>query len=357
MIGAYGWSESWAQAFAPHEAAGHIPGRIVVQRREADLVATDLGILEARLSGRLRHAARQAGYPAAGDWVALAAKPDQGSATIHAVLPRRTAFIRRAADSQQTLQVIAANIDVVFVVTSLNADLNPRRLERFLAAAWQSGARPVLVLTKADLSEAPEAAAAEVAKLAAGCPVLVVSARQGIGLDAIRAQIRPGETCVLIGSSGVGKSTLVNTLLGEQRMATQEIRAADARGRHTTSARHLILLPGGGLLLDTPGIREVGLVEAEAGLGTVFEDIEQLASQCRFGDCSHTTEPGCAVRAALEAGALDAARWAHFRKLEQELAEASGARDRAAQAMQRRRQASSQRAYRAGKKDLLDPSA
>ncbi|WP_439595628.1 ribosome small subunit-dependent GTPase A [Falsiroseomonas sp.] len=357
MIEAYGWSESWRAAFAAEARPGHIPGRIIVQRREANLVATDLGILTARLSGRLRHAAREAGYPAAGDWLVLAAKAEEATATIHAVLPRRTAFVRRAADSVQTLQVIAANIDVVFVVTSLNADLNPRRLERFLAAAWQSGARPVVVLTKADLSQNPEAEAAEVAAMATGCPVLVVSAREGRGLDALRAHIRPGETCVLIGSSGVGKSTLVNALLGEERMATQEIRAADARGRHTTSSRHLILLPGGGLLLDTPGIREVGLIDAEAGLSAVFEDIEELATTCRFRDCSHTTEPGCAVRAALEAGTLDAERWAHFRKLEQELAESGQAKDRAAQEVQRRRQAGQQRSYRSAKKGLLDPSS
>ncbi len=357
MIEQYGWSDPLRLAFEPHARAGHIPGRIVVQRREANLVATDLGILTARLSGRLRHEAREAGHPAAGDWLALSAKPEQGTATIHAVLPRRTAFVRRAADSVQTLQVIAANIDVVFVVTSLNADLNPRRLERFLAAAWQSGARPVVVLTKADLAEQPEAQAAELATLAAGCPVLIVSARQGTGLGAMMEHIRPGETCVLIGSSGVGKSTLVNTLLGEERMATQDIRAADARGRHTTSSRHLILLPGGGLLLDTPGIREVGLIDAEAGLSTVFEDIEALAETCRFRDCSHTTEPGCAVREALEQGTLDAERWTHFQKLEQELAASGQAKDRAAQEMQRRRQAGQQRAYRATKKDLLDPSS
>ncbi|MGX9962772.1 ribosome small subunit-dependent GTPase A [Roseomonas sp. F4] len=357
MIEQYGWSDAWRPAFDAQASPGQIPGRIIVQRREANLVATDLGILTARLSGRLRHEAREAGYPAAGDWLVLAAKAEEGTATIHAVLPRRTAFVRRAADSVQTLQVIAANIDVVFVVTSLNADLNPRRLERFLAAAWQSGARPVVVLTKADLSEHPEAQAAEIATLAAGCPVLIVSARQGLGLGAMMEHIQPGETCVLIGSSGVGKSTLVNALLGEERMATQDIRAADARGRHTTSSRHLILLPGGGLLLDTPGIREVGLIDAEAGLSTVFEDIEQLAGTCRFRDCSHTTEPGCAVRAALESGALDPERWAHFQKLEQEVMASGQAKDRAAQEVQRRRQAGQQRAYRSTKKDLLDPSS
>jgi len=354
LIEEYGWSDALRVEFAPHARAGHLPGRIIVQQREADLVITDVGTLSARLSGRLRHEAREAGHPAAGDWVALSANAGAGTATIHAVLPRRTAFVRRAADSVQTLQVIAANIDVVFVVTSMNADLNPRRLERFLAAAWQSGARPVVVLTKSDLCEEPEVQAAEIATLAVGCAVVVVSAHKGAGLGGLMDHIKPGETCVLIGSSGVGKSTLVNALLGEERMATQDIRAADARGRHTTSHRQLILLPGGGLLLDTPGIREVGLIDADAGLSTVFDDIERLAENCRFRDCGHTTEPGCAVREALEQGVLDPDRWAHFQKLGQELAALEQTKGRTAQEIERRRLAALQRTYRSTKRDLRD---
>lgn len=352
LIEQHGWSDEWRAAFAPHARAGLIPGRIVVQQREYNLVITEAGILNARLSGRLRHEAAEGGHPAAGDWVALAAKPAEGTATIHAVLPRRTAFIRRAADSVRTLQVIAANIDIVFVVTSLNADLNPRRMERFLAAAWQSGARPVVVLTKADLADQPEARLAEIAALAAGCPVVIVSARDGQGLYDLRAHIAPGETCVLIGSSGVGKSTLVNTLLGEARMATQEIREDDAKGRHTTSHRQLVLLPGGGMILDTPGIREVGLVDAEEGVVAVFEDIEALAETCRFNDCGHTNEPGCAVRGALEDGTLDPDRWAAFQKLRDELAAAAQVKDRATQDADRIRAAKQQRSYRKAKTKL-----
>ena len=351
MIKHHGWSDLLERAFEPHARAGHAPGRIVVQQRDGYLVATDEGELRAKPSGRLRHEAREAGHPAVGDWVALSPNLVERTATIHAILPRRTAFLRRAADSPQTPQVIAANIDVAFVVTSLNADLNPRRIERHLAAAWQSGARPVVVLTKSDLCAEAQPRAAEIEALAKGCPVVIVSARQGLGLDALLAHLSPGETCVLIGSSGVGKSTLVNVLLGEQRMATQAIREADDQGRHTTSHRQLVLLPGGGMIVDTPGVREVGLIDADEGLSMVFEDIERLAETCRFNDCGHANEPGCAVRDALRSGTLDANRWAHFQKLGLELAAVEDKADRAAKDAERRRLAGLQKTYRATKRD------
>lgn len=351
MIEQYGWSDLLARGFAPHALAGHAPGRIVVQHRDGYLVATDQGELRAKASGRLLHEAGEAGLPAVGDWVALSLEAVDGASTIHAVLPRRTAFVRRAADSLRKPQVLAANIEVVFVVTSLNADLNPRRIERYLAAAWQSGARPVVVLTKSDLCADPQGQAAEIAALAAGCPVLVVSARQGLGLDALLAEVRPGETCVLIGSSGVGKSTLVNAFLGEDRMAIQAIREDDDEGRHTTSHRQLVLLPGGGLILDTPGIREVGLIDADEGVSVVFDDIERLAQDCRFNDCGHDHEPGCAVRAALQSGALDPARWANFQKLGLELAAVEEKADRVAKDAERRRLAGLQKVYRATKRN------
>ena len=351
MIKQYGWSDPLKQAFEPQALAGHIPGRVVVQQRNGYLVATDDGELRAKSSGRLRHEAREAGHPAVGDWVALSTNLVERTATIHAILPRRTAFVRRAADSTQTPQVVAANIDLVFIVTSMNGDLNPRRIERYLAAAWQSGARPVVVLTKSDLSDQPQSQAAEVWAQATDCPVVVVSARQGLGLDALLAHLAPGETCVLIGSSGVGKSTLVNVLLGEQRMATQAIRESDDRGRHTTSHRQLVLLPGGGLIVDTPGVREIGLIDAEEGLSVVFDDIERLAETCRFNNCGHANEPGCAVREALRSGALDPSRWAHFQKLGLELAAVDEKADRVAKAAERRRLGGLQKVYRATKRD------
>lgn len=346
LIEQFGWSDPLAAAFAPHARAGHLPGRIVIQQRNGYLVATDRGEVRAKASGRLLHEVGEDGHPAVGDWVALSFNPGEKSATLHAVLPRRTAFVRRAADSHATVQVIASNIDVAFVVASLNADLNARRIERYLAAAWQSGARPVVVLTKSDLCDDLEARVAEVRALASDCPVLTVAAKQGLGLDALLAEVRPGETCVLIGSSGAGKSTLVNAFLGEDRMSTAEIRQGDDKGRHTTSHRHLVLLPGGGLIIDTPGMREVGLIGADDGVTEVFDDVEALVARCRFSDCGHGGEPGCAVRGALDSGALDPGRWAHFQKLRLELAAAAEKADRALEDQARR----AHKAHRANKR-------
>ncbi|PVM88079.1 ribosome small subunit-dependent GTPase A [Caulobacter endophyticus] len=351
MIEQYGWSDRLEKAFEPHARAGHAAGRVVVQQRNGYLVVTAQGEVRAKLSGRLRHEAQEAGHPAVGDWVALSMNLAERTATIQAVVPRRTALVRRAADSVQTPQVVAANVDLAFIVTSMNGDLNPRRIERYLAAAWQSGARPVVVLTKSDICAEAASLAADVEALAAGCPVVIVSAREGLGLDALLAHLAPGETCVLIGSSGVGKSTLVNTLLGERRMATQSIREADDRGRHTTSHRELALLPGGGLVIDTPGVREVGLVEADEGVSQVFDDIERLAETCKFGDCSHANEPGCAVQGAILSGDLDPKRWEHFRKLAQELAAVEEKAARAFKDAERRRLGKAQKSYRTARKD------
>jgi len=332
-----GWSEERTEQFEPHTAQGRVPGRIAVQHRGAYVVATENGDLRAEAAGRLVHeAASPADLPAVGDWVAVAPRPDEGAATIHAVLPRRTAFSRKAAWQAAEEQVLAANVDDVLLVMSLNEDFNLRRLERYLTLGWESGAQPAVVLTKADLHEAPEAAVLEVEAVAYGVPVHVVSVVTGEGLDALAATMRAGRTLVVLGSSGVGKSTLVNTLAGEELLATGEIRA-DGRGRHTTSHRELVVLPAGGIVIDTPGLREFQLWESSDGLEEAFDDVASLALECRFNDCSHGVEPGCAIRAALDAGTLPRDRWDSYVKLERELAHLERKLDKRRQADERRR--------------------
>jgi ribosome biogenesis GTPase len=333
---ALGWTDQLTTDFEPHLAAGLVPGRVAVQHRGAYEVLGEAGELRADVAGRLLHeAASDAELPVVGDWVAIAPRPAEGAGTIQAVLPRRTRISRKTPWLAAKEQVLAANVDTVLITTSLNEDLNLRRLERYVATAWDSGADPVIVLTKADLHPDPEAAAAEVETVAFGVPVLVVSARTGEGLDDVAGIARPGSTLVLLGSSGVGKSTLVNTLAGEELLATNELRD-DGRGRHTTSYRQLVLLPSGGLVIDTPGLRELQLWDVGEGLDEAFEDVTALFADCRFSDCAHDTEPGCAVRAALEDGRLDPARWESYLKLQRELEHLERRLDKRLQAEARR---------------------
>jgi ribosome biogenesis GTPase / thiamine phosphate phosphatase len=333
---ALGWTDQLTTDFEPHLAAGLVPGRVAVQHRGAYEVLGEAGELRADVAGRLLHeAASDAELPVVGDWVAIAPRPAEGAGTIQAVLPRRTRISRKTPWLAAKEQVLAANVDTVLITTSLNEDLNLRRLERYVATAWDSGADPVIVLTKADLHPAPEAAAAEVETVAFGVPVLVVSARTGEGLDGVAGIARPGRTLVLLGSSGVGKSTLVNTLAGEELLATNELRD-DGRGRHTTSHRQLVLLPSGGLVIDTPGLRELQLWDVGEGLDEAFEDVTALFADCRFSDCAHDTEPGCAVQAALEDGRLDPARWESYLKLQRELEHLERRLDKRLQAEARR---------------------
>ncbi|HYN48535.1 MAG TPA: ribosome small subunit-dependent GTPase A [Candidatus Nanopelagicales bacterium] len=323
-LAALGWDAAWQAAFVPMDPE-LVPARVVGAHRGTWEVATGApgGPLEARATGRLRHEAGPAELPVVGDWVAVDARPDEGAATVHAVLPRRTQLRRKApVDHGTPFQVLAANVDVVFVATSLNRELNPRRVERYLAMAWESGALPVVVLTKVDLARDPvevAVAEAQLEEVAAGVAVVATSAVSGEGLEAIRAFLGAGRTVALVGSSGVGKSTLANALLGEERLLVREIREDDARGRHTTVGRQLVALPGGaGLLLDTPGLRELGLWDDGTGLDLAFAEVVAAAAACRFSDCRHEGEPGCAVRAAIDEGALAADRFEGWRKLAKE---------------------------------------
>lgn len=317
MLNSYGWSETLQQQFHDYAARGLSPARVIVQQLGLYVLATPMGEATAQLSGRFAHEAEAGAYPVAGDWVAAAVRAEENSATIHHVLPRRGAFMRKAVGGGgPAMQVVAANVDVALLVASLNADLNPRRIERYLATAWESGASPVVVLTKADLCDECDARKAQIEAVALGVPVHVVSVVTGEGLEALRDSLAPGQTAALVGSSGAGKSSLVNALAGAPLMATQAIRESDARGRHTTTHRQLVLLPNGRLVLDTPGMRELGLWDAEAGVAATFADVEALAAACRFGDCAHDTEPGCAIQAALDDGTLDEDRWRSYGKLQ-----------------------------------------
>jgi ribosome biogenesis GTPase len=315
-----GFSPALADAFSPFAAEGLAPGRVVAGHTRLFRVRTEADEVLAGLAGSLRHRARGPGdRPAVGDWVALGPADGRHRAVIHGILPRRTAFVRRAAGDRTVAQVLAANVDTVFLVMGLDGDFNLRRLERALVLAWESGAEPVLLLNKKDLCPDFEARRLEAERVAPGVPVRVVAAKPGEGLEGLSEWLGRGRTVALLGSSGVGKSTLVNRLLGREKQKTREVRASDQRGRHTTSHRELVPLPGGALLLDTPGLREIQLWSDGTGLEATFGDLAALGASCRFRDCGHDREPGCAVRAAVEAGGLERRRLESYLKLHAEL--------------------------------------
>jgi ribosome biogenesis GTPase / thiamine phosphate phosphatase len=311
---ALGWNQFFAEAFAPYEPEGLIPSRVAVQERGGVVLFTVAGTLRAEVANRL---AREGGQVVAGDWVAAEQLLGEDRAIVRAVLPRRSRFARKEPWLTEE-QVVAANVDTVFLVTDCGRDFKPRRLERYLTAAWDSGAAPVIVLTKSDLAADVSETVAEAEAIAFAVPVHAVSSVTGEGLGELDPYLLPGRTVALLGSSGVGKSTLVNRLLGQDLLATAELRR-DGRGRHTTTHRELVHLPGGALLLDTPGMRELQLWADESALDETFADVVELARECRFSDCAHGQEPGCAVRAALGNGSLPQIRWESYSKLQREL--------------------------------------
>lgn len=319
-LAALGWAPHFASALEALGDPALVPARVSAADRGRLELLGEAGTATAEVAGRLRHDAAAGDLPVVGDWVAL----DPPTATVQAVLERRT--VLRRAGPTGALQVLGANVDVVLVVTSLKDDVDPRRLERFVAVAADGGAQPVVVLSKADLLADPSHALALVRPVTRGVPLVVVSARRGEGLSELDAWLVPGSTAVLLGASGVGKSTLVNALLGEERQATAPIRDSDGQGRHTTVRRELVVLPSGALLLDTPGLRLPQLWStAPDGLAAAFADLDRLAEGCRFADCAHAGEPGCAVRAAIDEGRLDPGRLAGRRELEDEQREREAA--------------------------------
>jgi len=316
----YGWNRTLAEQFAPHAAERLIPGRVAREHTHIYRVCTTDGDRLARVTGRFRHEARgRQDFPAVGDWVALGPPTGAGNAQIHAVLPRKSKFSRKVAGNTLEEQVVAANVDTIFLVSGLDRDFNLRRLERYLVLGRESQARPVIVLNKADLCEDVGAAVAEVTVIAGDVPVHALSCAREEGLDALNRYLRQRETVALLGSSGVGKSTLINRLLGEERQRTRDVRASDRRGRHTTSHRELIVMPGGALMIDTPGLRELQLWETEEGVRETFEDIEALAADCFFRDCQHLDEPRCAVKAAVAEGRIAQGHLTSYHKLRREL--------------------------------------
>ncbi len=332
----YGWDDAWEQILAAAGPEAGRPARVSCAWRNACGLIAAAGELSAELAGGGR-AWPPLARPVAGDWVTLPPMPAGQPPAIGQVLPRRSALLRAAAGEETRVQVLAANVDVAFLVCGLDRDYNLRRLERYLVLVHEARIAPVIVLNKADLHPQPDRYVQETEALAGGVPVLAISAREGVGLDRLAEHLPPGNTGVLLGSSGAGKSTLINALLGQPLQAVGAVRAKDGRGRHTTSVRQLRLLPGGGLLIDSPGLRELRLWGERDGLALTFAEIDELARDCRFKDCAHQGEPGCAVQRAVAEGLIPPERFEHYLRLQRELRHQLGRRDFAAREEERKR--------------------
>jgi len=318
----FGWDSFFQEHFRIFKVPDLVPARVISETKGSFQVYSQYGELTARIAGKLRHRAEQENqYPAVGDWVAVTPLVDEQKCIIQAVLPRKSQFSRKVAGERTEEQIVSANIDTVFIVSGLDGgrNFNLRRIERYLTLAWNSGAIPVIILNKADLCPDCDSYVQSVEDIAPGISIHTVSAREGTGLEALRNYLTKGKTAAFLGSSGVGKSSIINSLLGQEKQDTGEVRPDDRMGRHTTTKRELILLPGGGIMIDTPGMREIQMWAGEEDLHGTFQDIETLAKNCRFSDCSHNVESGCAVRAAIDHGNLDAARLENYRKLQKEL--------------------------------------
>ncbi len=333
-----GWSAHFQQQLEQLNPAGAAPVRVAEELKGAYRVVTPSGIVPAIVPGRLLHrASGRDDLPAVGDWVLAGRLPGEDRMLVVDLLDRRTKLSRQQAGEKTGEQILAANVDAVVLVASLNKELNLRRIERYLTAVWESGARPVIALNKSDLADDAARLLDDVEAIAPAVPVLATSAVTGDGVDEIASHLRMGETAVFVGSSGVGKSSLINRITGEDSQVVNDIRAADDRGRHTTTSRQMLVLPGRGVIIDTPGLRELQLWDGGNGASSVFADIEELAAACAFSDCRHEAEPGCAVRAAIDEESLDEDRFSSYRKLERERMYIARKHDRSLQIEETRR--------------------
>ena len=331
-----GWNPFFETSFEQYRSMNYSPMRISRENKEQYMAFSEYGELACEVSGRLRFGAgSKADFPAVGDWVAGYVNHDEMKATVHAVLTRKSVFSRKVAGQVTDEQIVAANVDTVFIVTGLDLNFNLRRIERYLAMAWNSGAMPVIVLNKSDLCTDAESRKLEVELVAPGVDVCTLSAAHNTGIKSLEKYIIPGKTVAFLGSSGVGKSTIINSLLGTDKQRVNEVSELGSRGRHTTTFRELIVLPGGGIVIDTPGMRELQVWGDEEGLKQVFDDIGELSLSCRFKDCSHENEPGCAILQAVEDGTLDPERLESYYKLKKEFSYLANRQDMKASAIEK----------------------